>query len=263
MSPRPPRAWLGEARPVDPAELVGPRGLVPEVLQGEEPEPPAAAPAQAEADAFHRSLLTEARRARIESVVAARLASVTVVLDRLLDPHNVAAILRTAEGLGLLRAHVVPGEGGDGFAHRRVTQDADKWIEVTRHPSGAAAARALQAQGFRVLAGHLTQGAVLLGEVPVDRPLALLFGHEHEGVGAETLAACDGAFRIPMAGFTQSFNVSVAAAMSLYQATSARRALLGRPGDLDEAGAAALRSRFWRLGAKLARRVSGPPRKKE
>ena len=273
------RAWLGEARPVDPGELLGPRGLVAGlVAEGEREGEPAsegegggvdesgderAGPTQAERDAFHRSMLTDARLARIESVISARLSSVTVVLDALLDPHNVAAILRTSEGLGLLRLHVVPNADGDGGVHRRITQDADKWLEVVRHRSGAEAASTLRSQGFCVLAGHLDAEAKLVTALPVDRPLALLFGHEHEGPSAQTLAACDGTFRIPMAGFSQSFNVSVAAAIALHAATSARRQHLGLAGDLSEDEKAALRSRYWRLGAKLARRVSGPPRRKD
>jgi tRNA (guanosine-2'-O-)-methyltransferase len=158
--------------------------------------------------------------------------------------------------------HLVPHAEADLIAHRRVTRDADKWIELALHPSGAEAARALRSRGFTVWAGHLGEGTRLLSELPVDRPLALLLGNEHEGPSAETLAACDGSFRIPMAGFTQSFNVSVAAALALQHATQARRTFLGRAGDLGGEALLRLRSRYLRLGAKLARRLrslSGGP----
>ena len=269
MSPRRPvRAWVGKPAIVDPAELVGPRGLTEEVLRGDDdagivgaaPDGAAESPGEAAAgDAFYRSLLTEARLARIESVIAARLSSVTLVLDRLLDPHNVAAALRTAEGLGLARVHLVPHEEGDLTAHRRVTQDADKWLDIEPHQSGAGAARALASRGYAVYAGHLDEGALLLARLPSDRPVALLFGNEHEGPSAETIAACAGTFRIPMAGFTQSFNVSVAAAIALSRVTDARRAFLGSAGDLSGPGRADLRSRYLRLAAKLARRLRSPP----
>ena len=282
-SRRPPRAWIGPIRAVDPTELVGPRGLTEEVLAGpgDEDEPgeivgsatvgtaiigaPAVHPdapgaaGESAADAFHRSLMSEQRLARIESVIAARLRSVTVVLDRLLDPHNVAAILRTAEGLGIGSAQIVPHADGDPTTHRRVTRDADKWLEVKTPASGAEAAHALRAQGFSVYAGHLGEDSLLMQDLPVDRPIALLFGNEHEGPSPETLAAVTGSFRIPMAGFTQSFNVSVAAAIALFGVAQKRRAFLNRPGDLDLAEQAALRSRFLRLGAKLARRIRRIP----
>ena len=283
MSPRrrPVRAWVGTPPPVDAAELLGPRGLTAEVLGAAleeagpacDPGPPhtdlagaghggAAAEgrdprlAQAREAAFWWPLLTEARQRRIESVIDARLQSVTVVLDRLVDPHNTAAILRTAEGLGLCRAHVVPHEdGADAYAHRQVTQDADKWIDVELHATGAACAGALRAQGFEVWAGHLDEKARLYTELPADRPIALLLGNEHEGPRADTLAACAGTFRIPMAGFTQSFNVSVAAAIALSQHARARRQALQAAGDLAPAERAALKARFTLLAAKLSRRV--------
>ncbi len=253
MSPRrPPRAWIGPVKPVDPEELIGPRGLVEEVLRGDDEE----LPEDSGETAFFWSLLTPARKARILSVIDARLASVTAVLDHLADPHNVAAILRTAEGLGLARAHIVPLDSADdGHAHRRVTQDAQKWIDVERHDSGAACAAELKERGFEVWAGHLDDSSRLYTELPADRPIALLFGNEHEGPQPETLAACAGTFRIPMAGFTQSFNVSVAAGMALAAVTRARRAHLGAAGDLPEAERVELRHRFTLLAAKLARRM--------
>jgi tRNA (guanosine-2'-O-)-methyltransferase len=232
------------------SELAGPRGLTEEVLRGDPDD---------EADdlspQFYWSLLTPERRARIEAVVSARLRSITVVLDRLLDPHNTAAVLRTAEGLGLSCAHVVAHEADDGIAHRRVTQDAHKWLDIAAHRSGAQAAADLRAQGFEVWAGHLGPDALLFTELPADRPIALLFGNEHEGPSAETLRASTGTFRIPMAGFTQSFNVSVAAGVALQRAAERRRAHIGAAGDLPPVERVALRDRFTLLAAKLARRM--------
>jgi tRNA (guanosine-2'-O-)-methyltransferase len=251
VSPRrPPRLWIGSTRLPDAAELAGPGGLTEEVLRGE-PD----AETEDLSPAFYWSLLTPERRARIEAVVRARLRSVTVVLDRLLDPHNTAAILRTAEGLGLARAHIVAHEADDGIAHRRVTQDAHKWLEILPHRTGAEAAALLREEGFEVWAGHLGPEAVVFPEIPCDRPVALLFGNEHEGPSSETLRACTGSFRIPMAGFTQSFNVSVAAGIALQRTAERRRAHLGAAGDLSDDERVALRDRFTLLAAKLARRM--------
>ena len=249
---RPPRAWTGTPGPVDPADLGGPRGLTAELLRGDFDAE--AAPEKADWK-FFWDLLTPERQARILSVIEARLQSVTVVLDRLLDPHNTAAVLRTSEGLGLSAAHVVSHEQQDALAHRRVTQDAHKWLDVEQHPSGAAATLALKARGFEVWAGHLGEKAIPYTDLPADRPVALLFGNEHEGPSAETLAACTGTFRIPMAGFTQSFNVSVAAGIALAHQARARRAQLGAPGDLPQPLRVLLQERFTLLAAKLARRV--------
>ena len=92
--------------------------------------------------------------------------------------------------------------------------------------------------------------------------MALLFGNEHEGPSADTLAACTGTFRIPMAGFTQSFNVSVAAGIALAHLASARRRHLGRAGDLPETARVALRdsrtaeSMPWRTASEYMSRAS-------
>src|SRR5438067_2975879 len=193
MSPRRPvRAWIGKPH-LDPSELAGPRGLTEDVLHEQEGTD---ADEEHGDDAFWESLLTPQRLERIDAVIAARLRSVTVVLDRLLDAHNVAAVLRTSEGLGLSRVHVVPHDSRDDAAHRRVTQDAHKWLDVEMHASGAEAARALAGQGFAVYAGHLDARARPYTEIAGDGPVALLFGNEHEGPSAETLSACAGTFRI-------------------------------------------------------------------
>src|SRR5438445_2652845 len=178
MSPRRPvRAWIGKPH-LDPSELAGPRGLTEDVLHEQEGTD---ADEEHGDDAFWESLLTPQRLARIDAVIAARLVSVTVGLDRLLDAHNVAAVLRTSEGLGLCRVHVIPHDERDAVAHRRVTQDADKWLEVELHGSGSQAATALSQRGFAVYAGHLDPAAKIYRELPADRPVALLFGNEHQG----------------------------------------------------------------------------------
>jgi tRNA (guanosine-2'-O-)-methyltransferase len=272
---RPPRAWVGAANPPEP-DLLGPRGLTAEVLRGDFDDPSyrGSAPPPDSDDStlvrqpndsaglrdwhFYWDLLTDERRARIVSVVSARLNSVAVVLDRLIDPHNTAAILRTSEGLGIAKVHIVSHESEDALAHRRVTQDADKWLDVDLHHTGAEAAEVLRKNGYDVWAGHLDDDAVLYTELKADRPIALLFGNEHQGPSRETLAACTGTFRIPMAGFTQSFNVSVAAGIALAQVTQKRREYLRAAGDLTESERVRLQERFTLLAAKLARRVRRP-----
>ena len=254
---RPPRAWIGTPGAPDPLELLGPAGLTAEVLRGDdEQESAQAARTPSVRDwHFYWSLLTPERQARILAVVGARLTSLTVVLDCLLDPHNTAAILRTSEGLGIAKAHIISHREQDALAHRRVTQDAHKWLDVELHGTGAAAAQALRARGFEVWAGHLDEKAVLYTGLPADRTVALLFGNEHEGPSRETLDACTGSFRIPMAGFTQSFNVSVAAGIALAQAARARREFLHAAGDLPAKERVLLQEKFTLLAAKLARRV--------
>ncbi len=198
--------------------------------------------------------LSDRRRRRIDRVVRHRLASVTVLLERLYDPHNGAAVLRSSEGLGLLHLHAVPFEQSGGFDYSRsVTQNADKWLNVYLHADITAAVGYLQRAGFACWAavpppllergaGPGVEGAEGIG---VDRPTALVFGNEHEGLSAEAIDACDGRFSLPMFGFTESYNLSVSVALTLERVVARRRASIGRSGDLPAEVQRRLRAAYY------------------
>ncbi|MEZ4368597.1 MAG: RNA methyltransferase [Kofleriaceae bacterium] len=207
-------------------------------------------------------LLTESRRARIEAVLTARLASLAPILEDTFDPHNAAAAIRTSEALGLAGLHAV--EPCKGLTSHGVTRGCDRWLEITRWATPQACADALRARGFAVYA-TAPDATVTLDDVAVDRPVAVMFGNEHAGLSAPARAACDGALAIPMFGFTESFNLSVSVALVMSRLAARRRALLGRPGDLDVDTIATLRAQWY--AAKLqgapeivARAVAGATR---
>lgn len=191
-------------------------------------------------------LLTDARRARIEAVLAARLTSVTAVMEDTYDPHNAAAAIRTSEALGLTALHAI--EPAAGFVAKGITRGSHRWLDLQRWPSPAAAAAALRARGFRLFA-TLPDASHDLDTVPVDAPVAVWFGNEHAGLSAAAVAACDGAISIPMWGFTESYNVSVSVALAISRVVARRREHLGRTGDLRVEEASALRA-VW-FAAKL------------
>jgi tRNA (guanosine-2'-O-)-methyltransferase len=168
-----------------------------------------------------------------------------LVLEGVHDPHNIAACMRSAEGLGLQEVHVVTP--ADYKPHKKVCQGGDKWLDIHYHRTPEALATALRARGYALYAAALNPDAVPIGGLDFSRRLALVLGNEHEGVSKELQALCDGAFVIPMRGFTQSFNVSVATGITLYHATQARAAALGPDGDLDAADREALRLRWVEL----------------
>lgn len=206
-----------------------------------------------------RGMLTERRRERIDHVVRRRWKSLTVVIEDLRDPHNQAAVLRSSEGLGLLTAHVIdtPDQHGriDTFdPSRGVTKDADKWLTVTKHRSVEPCVETLKQQGFAIYAGALDPNAVSLYELDVQRPCAFVFGNEHRGVSPALREQADALFVIPMRGFVESFNVSVAAAICLSHAVHARE-LAGRVTDLSEEEREALRRAYEEksLGKRLLR----------
>lgn len=159
-------------------------------------------------------LLTPARREKIARVVGGRRFSTAVVLEGIYDRGNVSAVMRTAEGLGYASFHVI--ETQEKFKEaNRVTQGADKWVETRKWKSTAEAVHHLKDQGFRLVVTSL-ENSRPMHEVDFRGRTALVLGNEKDGASAEILAAADERVIIPMAGFVQSFNISVAGALSLY-----------------------------------------------
>jgi tRNA (guanosine-2'-O-)-methyltransferase len=196
-----------------------------------------------------RDYVSESRRARIETVLAGRLRSVEVAIEDPYDPHNAAAVVRSAEAVGAWAVHVIA-------ASERIlrapgtTTGTHHWIE-TRHHTARDGHSALDSfladldQSGMVLAGACVDATHMLDELPTDRPICLLFGNEHDGLSQAAQAACSVRFRIPIHGFAESYNLSVAAALSLYSFTTRRRAALGRSGDLDDESLALERARWY------------------
>jgi tRNA (guanosine-2'-O-)-methyltransferase len=193
--------------------------------------------------------LTEERKTRIEEVLAQRLAGLTVILENLHDSHNGAAALRSVEGFGLAELHVVEQAEPFRFSSK-VTQGCEKWVSRIRHKTFAECADELHRRGFQLVAA-LPGAETALDAIDVSRPTALVFGNEHAGLTGVAQAACDGSFAIPMAGFTQSFNLSVSVAISLYDAARRRRQVLGSSTDLPAEEVARLRARWYALSMDL------------
>ena len=199
------------------------------------------------------TLLLPARKARIDQVVSQRVRGLTIVLEAVHDPHNLAAILRTCEGLGLQDVQVI--ESRAGFRpNSAVTQGADKWVDLHRHPDPQACAAELKGQGFRLFGSRLGGECLDVEALPFGERVALAFGNEHAGLSNEFAERCDGFFRIPMFGFAQSFNVSVAVGMALSTALLHRRRL-GLGGDLTQGEQRALAARFYGLAVKQGHRL--------
>jgi len=209
------------------------------------------------------AFLLPERRARIDQVVANRTRTLTVVMEALADAQNVNAVLRTAEAFGIQELHVVEGPMKAYDRNKKISQNADKWLDVVRWKTTVECLAHLKARGFTVYATHLGEGSKDLSELSFAGPVALVFGNEHRGVSPEALAAADARYAIPMRGFTQSFNVSVAAAVSLFHAVGRRGAERGRHGDLAEAEAEALRTRFYTMSVKQRARIAKAERAAE
>ena len=190
-------------------------------------------------------MLTPERIARIDGVLAARLASVITVVEDTYDPHNAAATIRTTEAIGLQELHVI--EPGERFsAATGVTRGAHKWIDMVRWKQHDAAIAALHERGFKVYA--TAPGAShSIDDVDVTSPIAIAFGNEHDGLRPETIAACDGTVVVPMYGFSESFNLSVTVALAMSRIAARRRAAIGALGDLLDDRLRNLRARWFAL----------------
>ena len=202
-----------------------------------------------------RFLLPE-RRERIDRVVAERTRTLTVVMEAFCDPQNVNAVLRTCEAFGVQEVHVVAGPQKPYERNKKISQNADKWLDVVRWRTSAECLDALRARGFACYATHLGEGSRGLGELSFAGQVALVFGNEKRGVSEEALSRADARYVIPMRGFSQSLNVSVAVAVSVAHAVARREAERGQHGDLSPTDAAELRERFYSLAVRQRGRIA-------
>jgi len=196
------------------------------------------------------------RKERIDRAVASRTRTLTVVLEAFCDPQNVNAVLRTCEAFGVQEVHVVEGELKPYDRNKKISQNADKWLDVVRWKDTRSCLAHLKERGFAVYATWLGEGSCGLADLSFGGPVALVFGNENRGVSPEALTAADRRYAIPMRGLVQSLNVSVAAAVSLSRAVERREAERGRHGDLPEGEAQALRERFYVLAVKQRARIA-------
>lgn len=194
-------------------------------------------------DALH-PMISPRRAQRIEEVIAQRTYGITVVLESLYDMANSAAVMRTCDGFGIQRVNLVV-TSASYKCDRKVSIGAHKWLDVHRYDDATSCARALKADGYTLLTTHLDESRGI-DEIDFSGRVALVFGTEKDGVSDEMLALSDGNFKIPMAGFAQSFKVSVAAAVALYHAVCDRRRRTGATGDLTPQQRSLLRERFYR-----------------
>ncbi|HFD0318275.1 tRNA (guanosine(18)-2'-O)-methyltransferase TrmH [Serratia marcescens] len=162
------------------------------------------------------------RYARICEMLATRQPDLTVCLEQVHKPHNVSAIIRTADAIGVHQVHAV----WPTTRMRTLVSSAagsNSWVSVKTHPTIGDAVGHLKAQGMQILATNLSARAVDFREVDYTRPTCVLLGQEKTGITEEALALADQDIVIPMIGMVQSLNVSVASALILYEAQRQRQ----------------------------------------
>ncbi len=190
--------------------------------------------------------VTDRRLRRLLDVLDVRIGGLAVVAEAVNRRHNVSAILRSAEAFGVHEAHLVCNEFRPVAG---AAKGAQRWLDLAFHETTETCVGALRERDHALYVCHLTDDALTPEQVPVDRPVALLFGGELTGVSPVARSLCDGVVKLPMVGVTQSLNVSVAAGIIL-QIVARRRAEQVGHGSLSPPQRHAFIRRFLRNEAR-------------
>jgi tRNA (guanosine-2'-O-)-methyltransferase len=163
--------------------------------------------------------MTPERKERIDFVLNNRQPDLTVVLENVFDPHNISAVMRTCDAVGIQEIYVlntkIPRHKKWGA---RSSSSAAKWLTVHQFDDAEQCFKMLRSKYLHIYTTHLSSDAVSLYNIDFAQSIALVFGNEHAGVSEEIRALADGNFIIPQVGMIRSLNISVACAVSLYEA---------------------------------------------
>jgi tRNA (guanosine-2'-O-)-methyltransferase len=174
--------------------------------------------------AYLAQFVTPHKLALMDAALRQRTRYLTVVLEDIDKPYNAAAVLRTCDGFGVQDMHVIQNHKHLYFSNN-VTQGAERWVTTHfyREPDGRNTARcfaALREQGYQIAGTSLRPGSIPIHKLDLSQPTAVVFGIEESGLSDEAHDSADFHVTIPMFGFTQSFNISVSAAICLYDLTT-------------------------------------------
>ncbi len=160
------------------------------------------------------------RQLRIQTTQFYRQPDLTVVLENVFDPHNVSAVLRTADAVGIHHVHIIipPERRADYRLGKKSSASAIQWLNIHFHPDIPTCYANLRDQGLHILTTHLAHPAQSVYDINWTQPIAIVFGNEHNGISPEAFHRADGNVIIPQVGMIQSLNISVAAAIILYEA---------------------------------------------
>jgi len=163
--------------------------------------------------------MTPERSKRLNDVLDKRQPGLTVVLENVQDPHNISAVMRTCDAVGIQDIYIlntqIPKHKKWGA---KSSSSAAKWLTVHQFTDVKECFAALRQQFDKIYTTHLSSDAIGLHEIDFIQNVALVFGNEHGGVSEETIALSDGNFIIPQVGIIKSLNISVACAVSVYEA---------------------------------------------
>jgi tRNA (guanosine-2'-O-)-methyltransferase len=163
--------------------------------------------------------MTPERTARLNKVLDKRQLNLTVVLENVADPHNISAVMRTCDAVGIQEIYIlntiIPRHKKWGA---KSSSSASKWLTIHQFNDVRSCFDALRKKFSKIYTTHLTSDAIDLYDMNLTEDVALVFGNEHSGVSEELMGLADGNFIIPQVGIIKSLNISVACAVTLYEA---------------------------------------------
>ena len=166
--------------------------------------------------------ITEERKERFLQVISARTNHFTVAMEDVFQMHNTSAVVRTCEVFGVQQAHSIEGRFGKRL-DAKIAMGAQKWVDVFHYNDTQSCIDALRAQGYQIVATTPHKDAYFLNDFDISKKSAFFFGTEKEGLSEQVLSQADTYLKIPMVGFTESLNISVAVAIVLQQLTDKLR----------------------------------------
>jgi tRNA (guanosine-2'-O-)-methyltransferase len=173
-----------------------------------------------------QKMISEERWEKFQQILSQRTHYITVVLEDIFQPHNASAVIRTCELMGIRDLHII--ENRNPYeVNRDIVVGSDKWISLhkyNRHDHNTLQCfKSLKNNGYRIVATTPYHSDVLITELPLDQKTALVLGNEGDGLSDTALQHADAFVKIPMYGFTESYNISVSAAICLYELTRRMR----------------------------------------
>ncbi len=171
---------------------------------------------------YIEDFITEGRKQRFLDVLQNRTKHFTVVIEDVFQLHNTSAVMRTCEVFGIQELNVIEEKFGKDI-DKEIAMGAQKWVDVNRYNSTTACIHNLKERGYKIIATSPHESSSPLDTFNITEPAALFFGTEKSGLSDEIIKAADGFVHIPMAGFTESLNISNSAAIIIQDITNRLR----------------------------------------
>jgi len=169
------------------------------------------------------AFVSESRRAKFDEVLNYRTRHITIALEDIYQPHNASAVLRSCDIFGIQDIHIIENKNAY-TVNRDIAMGSPKWLNLYKYKkeenNTLSCITKLKEKGYRIVATSPHKNSYTIDDLPINKPVALIFGTELTGISETVQQHADDFVKIPMYGFTESFNISVSAALCLHALTA-------------------------------------------